>query len=60
MVFTVEPGLYVASDDENAPRELRGIGIRIEDDILVTPSGNENLTKAIPRTMKDVEAACQR
>jgi Xaa-Pro aminopeptidase len=60
MVFTVEPGLYVASDDENAPRELRGIGIRIEDDILVTPSGHENLTKAIPRTMKDVEAACQR
>ncbi len=60
MVFTVEPGLYVAADDESAPPELRGIGIRIEDDILVTPSGNENLTRAIPRTVKDVEAACVR
>jgi len=58
MVFTVEPGLYVASDDETAPAELRGIGIRIEDDILVTGSGHENLTRAIPRTVKDVEAAC--
>jgi Xaa-Pro aminopeptidase len=60
MVFTVEPGLYVASDDETAPAELRGIGIRIEDDILVTGSGHENLTRAIPRTVKDVEAACAR
>jgi Xaa-Pro aminopeptidase len=60
MVFTVEPGLYVASDDETAPAELRGIGIRIEDDILVTASGHENLTRAIPRTVRDVEAACAR
>ena len=60
MVFTIEPGLYVASDDETAPAELRGIGIRIEDDILVTGSGHENLTRAIPRTVKDVEAACAR
>ena len=50
----------MASDDESAPRELRGIGIRIEDDILVTAAGNENLTKAIPRTVEDVEAACER
>ena len=60
MVFTVEPGLYVASDDETAPAEMRGIGIRIEDDILVTGSGHENLTRAIPRTIKDVEVACAR
>jgi len=60
MVFTVEPGLYVAADDDSAPAELRGIGIRIEDDILVTPAGNENLTRAIPRTVRDVEAACAR
>jgi Xaa-Pro aminopeptidase len=60
MVFTVEPGLYVARDDESAPEQLRGIGIRIEDDILVTPSGHENLTTAIPRTVADVEAACAR
>jgi Xaa-Pro aminopeptidase len=60
MVFTVEPGLYIAKDDEQAPIELRGIGIRIEDDILVTPQGHENLTVEIPRAVRDVEAACTR
>jgi len=60
MVFTVEPGLYVAPDDEKAPPELRGIGVRIEDDVLVTEAGHENLTQAIPRTVKDVEAASRR
>ena len=60
MVFTIEPGLYVAPDDDKAPPELRGLGIRIEDDILVTDSGHENLTAAIPRTVADVEAACRR
>ena len=60
MVFTIEPGLYIAPDDESAPPELRGIGIRIEDDILVTPQGHENLTVSIPRTANDVEAACAR
>jgi Xaa-Pro aminopeptidase len=50
--------LYVASDDESAPAELRGIGIRIEDDILVTDAGHENLTVSIPRTIEDVEATC--
>jgi Xaa-Pro aminopeptidase len=39
---------------------LRGLGIRIEDDILVTESGHENLTQAIPRTLEDVEAAARR
>jgi len=60
MVFTIEPGLYVAPDDDKAPPELRGLGIRIEDDILVTESGYENLTAAIPRTVPDVEAASRR
>jgi Xaa-Pro aminopeptidase len=60
MVFTVEPGLYVAPDDDKAPPQLRGLGIRIEDDILVTDAGHENLTAAIPRTPEDVEAACRR
>ena len=60
MVITIEPGLYIASDEENAPKELRGIGIRIEDDILVTNPGHENLTVSIPRSVKDVEAACTR
>ncbi len=60
MVFTIEPGLYVARDDDKAPEQLRGIGIRIEDDILVTSSGYENLTASIPRTVSSVEAACAR
>ena len=60
MVFTVEPGLYVAFDDARAPEGLRGLGIRIEDDVLVTEAGCEVLTAAIPRTVAEVEAACTR
>ena len=55
MVITVEPGLYFKSDDELVPAELRGIGVRIEDDILITADGNENLSAALPRTADDVE-----
>ncbi|HUH01593.1 MAG TPA: Xaa-Pro aminopeptidase [Kofleriaceae bacterium] len=60
MVITIEPGLYIGRDAENVPDELRGIGIRIEDDILVTADGCENLTSATPKTVTEVEAACQR
>ncbi|MBK9071325.1 MAG: aminopeptidase P N-terminal domain-containing protein [Myxococcales bacterium] len=60
MVITVEPGLYVAADDDTAPAAYRGLGIRIEDDILITADGNVNLTAAIPKTVADVEAACRR
>jgi Xaa-Pro aminopeptidase len=56
MVFTVEPGLYVAADDESAPDSLRGIGVRIEYDFANTAGGHENLTRAIPKTPADVEA----
>ncbi len=49
MVFTIEPGVYVSADDEQAPKEFRGLGVRIEDDILVTPDGCDVLTKAIPK-----------
>ena len=56
MVFTIEPGLYFQPDDLTVPEELRGIGVRIEDDILVTADGAENLSIAIPRTADDVEA----
>ena len=56
MVLTVEPGLYVAPNDEEAPEAFRGIGIRIEDDVLVTEDGHENLTVAIPKTVADIEA----
>jgi Xaa-Pro aminopeptidase len=56
MVLTVEPGLYFKSDDELVPASLRGIGVRIEDDVLVTEDGHENLSAALPRTPDDVEA----
>ena len=58
MVLTVEPGLYVAEDDESVDARWRGIGIRIEDDVLVTASGREVLTEGIPKSVDDVEAAC--
>ncbi|MEY2847826.1 MAG: hypothetical protein RI885_491 [Actinomycetota bacterium] len=56
MVFTIEPGLYFQPDDLTVPGEYRGIGVRIEDDILVTESGAENLSAGIPRTADEVEA----
>ena len=59
MVLTIEPGLYIAADAPDVPEELRGIGIRIEDDILVTEGGNENLTAACPKSVADIEAICR-
>ncbi|MBA8794466.1 Xaa-Pro aminopeptidase [Friedmanniella endophytica] len=56
MVITVEPGLYFKADDLLVPERFRGIGVRIEDDILITEDGNENLSAALPRTADDVEA----
>ena len=56
MVFTIEPGLYFQPDDLRVPKEFRGIGVRIEDDVLVTADGLENLTAALPRHPDDVEA----
>ena len=56
MVFTIEPGLYFQADDLTVPEEYRGIGVRIEDDVLVTDDGVENLSSAIPRTADEVEA----
>ena len=55
MIFTIEPGLYFHKSDLNLPPEYRGIGVRIEDDVLVTESGYENLSSALPRTASDVE-----
>ncbi|UOQ60620.1 aminopeptidase P family protein [Leucobacter rhizosphaerae] len=55
MVFTIEPGLYFQPDDLTVPEEYRGIGVRIEDDIVVTETGCTNLSAEIPRTADDVE-----
>jgi Xaa-Pro aminopeptidase len=55
MVTTVEPGIYVQRDTDCDER-FRGIGVRIEDDLLVTESGNENLTSAIPKSIDELEA----
>ncbi|MCM1965487.1 MULTISPECIES: aminopeptidase P family protein [unclassified Streptomyces] len=56
MCLTVEPGLYFQADDLTVPEEYRGIGVRIEDDILVTEDGNRNLSAGLPRTSDEVEA----
>jgi Xaa-Pro aminopeptidase len=60
MTFTIEPGLYFQPDDLTVPEQFRGIGVRIEDNILVTEDGAENLSIAIPRSADDVEAWVQR
>jgi Xaa-Pro aminopeptidase len=56
MIFTIEPGLYFHRDDLLVPEEFRGIGVRIEDDVLVTETGVENLTAALPRKVDELEA----
>jgi Xaa-Pro aminopeptidase len=56
MILTVEPGFYIQPDDTLFPEEYRGIGVRIEDDILVTESGAKILSNALPRHPDEVEA----
>ena len=60
MVLTVEPGIYVPPDDKEAPAKYRGIGIRIEDDVLVTEDGNRNLTSKVPKNADEIEALMQK
>jgi Xaa-Pro aminopeptidase len=55
-VLTVEPGLYFQRNDLTVPEEYRGIGVRIEDDILVTTTGSRNLSGALPRRVDEIEA----
>ncbi|MBK7705738.1 MAG: aminopeptidase P N-terminal domain-containing protein [Acidobacteria bacterium] len=55
MVLTVEPGLYIPADDKDAPSKYRGIGVRIEDDVLVTEDGNLNLTAGVPKDADAIE-----
>jgi Xaa-Pro aminopeptidase len=55
-VLTVEPGLYFQANDLTVPEEYRGIGVRIEDDVLVTATGSRNLSAALPRSIDGIEA----
>lgn len=55
MVLTIEPGLYIPEDDQTVPEKYRGIGVRIEDDILVTPTGQDVLTVSAPKEVDDIE-----
>jgi len=56
MVTTIEPGIYIAPDFEDVAPRWRGIGVRIEDDVLVTSSGNRILSEGVPRGMEEIEA----
>ena len=60
MVMTVEPGLYIAPDCETVDSKWRGIGVRIEDDVLVTKTGHEVLTHAVPKAVDEIEALMAR
>ena len=59
MVLTVEPGLYIPPDCKSVDEKWRGIGIRIEDDVLDTPTGHEILTSGVPKSIADIEALMQ-
>ena len=56
MAYTIEPGIYIAPDAPDAPDAYKGIGIRIEDDVVITSDGYLNLTREIPKTADDIEA----
>ena len=60
MVLTIEPGLYFQTDDLTVPVKYRGIGVRIEDDVLVTPRGHTILSDCLPREVQQVEAWMRR
>jgi Xaa-Pro aminopeptidase len=60
MVLTVEPGLYIPPDDKTAPAKFRGLGVRIEDDVLVTENGNRNLTAKVPKDPDEIESLMQK
>jgi len=56
MAMTVEPGIYIAPDNTDVPKKWRGIGVRIEDDVVVTKTGCEVLTNGVPKTVAEIEA----
>jgi len=59
MVLTIEPGLYIPADCQSVDEQWRGIGIRIEDDVLVTAEGHEILTSGVPKTIAEIESLMQ-
>ena len=59
MVMTIEPGIYIRADDVTVDEKYRGIGIRIEDDILITKEGYENLSSMIIKSVEEIEGMCQ-
>ncbi|WP_313337988.1 Xaa-Pro aminopeptidase [Stutzerimonas nitrititolerans] len=56
MAMTVEPGIYIAADNQDVARKWRGIGVRIEDDVVVTKTGCEILTSGVPKAVAEIEA----
>ncbi|MBA4291312.1 MAG: Xaa-Pro aminopeptidase, partial [Pseudomonas sp.] len=56
MAMTVEPGIYIAVDNQDVAKKWRGIGVRIEDDVVVTKTGCEILTGGVPKTVAEIEA----
>jgi Xaa-Pro aminopeptidase len=56
MVLTIEPGIYIPAGSKGVAKKWWGIGIRIEDDVLVTKEGNEVLTKDAPKSVEDIES----
>jgi Xaa-Pro aminopeptidase len=56
MAMTVEPGIYIAVDNQNVTKKWRGIGVRIEDDVVVTRTGCEILTTGVPKSVAEIEA----
>jgi Xaa-Pro aminopeptidase len=55
--LTIEPGIYIAEDLEGVDSRYLGIGVRIEDDVLVTSEGNEVLSSRVPKSVEEIEAA---
>jgi Xaa-Pro aminopeptidase len=56
MVTTVEPGIYISPSNRKVPKKWRGIGVRIEDDVLITRNGNKVLSAGIPKTVQEIES----
>ena len=56
MAMTVEPGIYIAVDNQDVAKKWRGIGVRIEDDVVVTKTGCDILTGGVPKTVAEIEA----